>query len=286
MRLSDFQTPVVPKVPAVMNWKKTRVTATEGANAPYISLLMDDDPTEFTESNGEVGEAISAGEGFANVAKQVVGGAAQNIASAAMMESDKSHSALRKKIHDALDKMLDAEAERNAEQDPDPNYPLHDPNAELDADDEEPEETDSDEEPEEETDSAMDAFHSFVRMFMKDAAFKTLATRKRPAVVDRDAATVVSSRREVTHNTGYLTDAAFIAQHLNPNMSCLEAAKKLSETSYKRQADDANRGYWSGLFFFLKSQPEGARIKDIENQACLSSLLMRTVGGMRGAFGV
>ena len=32
MRLSDFQTPVVPKVPAVMNWKKTRMTATEGAN--------------------------------------------------------------------------------------------------------------------------------------------------------------------------------------------------------------------------------------------------------------
>jgi hypothetical protein len=146
----------------------------------------------------------------------------------------------------------------------------------------EPVESDSDEEP----DEAADAFKSFVRLFRNDAAFKAIATRQRPAAVDRGAATVISARKEVTHSSGYLTDAAFIAKHLDPNMLCVEAENALHDISYKRQADDAARGYWSGLFFFLKSQPKGSRICDIENQVCLSTLLQRTVGGMQGVFGV
>ena len=156
--------------------------------------------------------------------------------------------------------------------------------------DEEPEASDSGEEPESDSDEeptgaqARDALQNFLSV-LKDSGV-TIKTSAKKVAVDRGAATVISSRKDVTHNSGYLTDSQFIAQHLDPNLTCLEAAKKLSGVSYQRQADDANRGYWSGLFFFLKSQPEGARIRDIENQACLSSLLMRTVGGMSGAFGV
>jgi hypothetical protein len=210
MRLSDFQIPdarmpVDEKLMArnakaartQVDWKKTRTSATPGANQPFISLLMDG-AAEETESNEPVGEALGVGEGFANVAKQVVGGAAQNLASAALMESDKSHSALRKKIHDALDKMLDAEAERNSEQDPDPNYPLHDPNAELDAQaeenaqyrearvhsesDEEPE-SDSDEEPAEEMD-AKAAFDNFLIALTSSASTLKNAAKHRASAMD------------------------------------------------------------------------------------------------------
>jgi hypothetical protein len=51
------------------------------------SAGLDDDPTEFTESNGEVGEAINVGEKFGEVGEQVAGIAAR--AGAALMESDK-----------------------------------------------------------------------------------------------------------------------------------------------------------------------------------------------------
>lgn len=145
----------------------------------------------------------------------------------------------------------------------------------------EPVESDSDEEP----DEAADAFKSFVRLFRNDAAFKAIATRQRPAAVDRGAARVISSRREISHNTGYITDAAFISQHLDPNQLCVEAENKLRDISLKRQVDDCKRSYWSGLFYFLRSQPKGSRVKDIQNRVCLSTLLMHTVGGTQGAFG-
>jgi hypothetical protein len=152
-----------------------------------------------------------------------------------------------------------------------------------DNDSDEPEASDSGEEPDEA--QAMDAVKSFVRLFRNDAAYKAIGTRRRPAAVDRGAARVISSRREISHNTGYITDAQFIAKHLDPNQLCVEAANMLADISYKRQVDDCARSYWSGLFFFLRSQPKGSRIRDIENQVCLSTLLQHTVGGMQGAYG-
>jgi hypothetical protein len=152
----------------------------------------------------------------------------------------------RTRMHDALDRVID----------------------DFEA---EPEE-DEDAEPEEASDGWL---HSVQRQL--DAIGRDFGDR---------AATVIAPQRKVSHSTGYVTDAAFIAQHLDPSMLCVEAENELHDISLRRQADDANRGYWSGLFYFLKSQPKGFRIRDIENQRCLSSLLMHTVGGMNSAFGV
>jgi hypothetical protein len=111
--------------------------------------------------------------------------------------------------------------------------------------------------------------------------------RQRFVTADTHTARVISPRKtKAGHTSGYVNDSQFIAEHLDPSMLCSDAEAQLHDISFERQADDANRGYWSGLFYFLKSQPQGSRIRDIENKACLSSLLMRTVGGMHGAFGV
>ena len=176
----------------------------------------------------------------------------------------------RTRMHDALDRVIDDvedEAESSSNEEP--------------------------EEPSESFDAEMASMHRRLRALLhgSDALdvvkdVRSDRERQRFVTADTHAAHVIAPRREVRANSGYVTDAAFIAQHLDPNMLCVEAENNLRDISFKRQADDANRGYWSGLFYFLKSQPQGSRIRDIENKACLSSLLMRTVGGMHGAFGV
>jgi hypothetical protein len=183
----------------------------------------------------------------------------------AMMSAANMTEADAPRLHAALDRLLDSDS------------------------DEEPEVGDSDEEEEEEQDAAeknekpegIKIPYDKNHVASLDALQRTL-----DKTLGLDDASVISPGREVKHNTGYITDSQFIAQHLDPNLSCVEAANKLSDISYKRQANDANRGYWSGLFYFLRSQPKGSRIRDIENRACLSTLLAHTVGGMKGVFGV
>jgi hypothetical protein len=315
-RLSDFQKPATPVSFVVdanvmnrnakaaasrVNWRNTKITEQGGAiesdpfrNIPLFASLhdrrtrmhhaldraLDDDPTAFTESNGEVGEAAGAAEGFANIAKQVVGGAAQNLASAALMEgADAKRKDRRARMHAALDKLLDSMEPETQ------NKILAEPNT-WGEDDDEPEEESEDDESPESLDSAMDALHKRLRALLHGADGHD-ARRQRYATRDSGAAKVISPRKaRAGHTSGYVNDAAFIAEHLDPSMLCSDAEAQLHDISYERQADDANRGYWSGLFYFLKSQPAGSRIRDVENKACLSSLLMRTVGGMHGAFGV
>jgi hypothetical protein len=312
MRLSDFQIADAPikvdqalmarnakKAASTVDWKKTRTTATEGANQPFIALLMDG-AAEETESNEPVGEAASVAGNFASLGAQVVGGAAQNLASAAMMESDKSHSALRKKIHDALDKMLDAEAAENPDLYAESNFKHR--RAESESEEANPE-LDPEEEESFTENADDDGFASMQRqldaLLAKDSADDALLdrirnvvagvkrdrVRQRLATADEGSARVISSSRDVSHNAGYITDAALIAKHLDPDQLCVEAANQLSDISYKRQADDCARSYWSGLFFFLRSQPKGSRIRDIKNKVCLSTLLMHTVEGVNGVFG-
>ena len=159
----------------------------------------------------------------------------------------------------------------------------------MDADsdsDEEPEASDSNEEPAEEMD-AKAAFDSFCQLLSNDAALKALVTSKRPAVVDREAATVIASPHKVkiNHSAGYITDAQYISKFLHPEMLCCDAEKQLHDISFERQKNDANRSYWSGLYFYLRDQPLGSKIKDIPNQVCLSNLLAHTLGGQT-TFGV
>jgi hypothetical protein len=171
------------------------------------------------------------------------------------------------RLHAALDRLLDSDSEKAPEA--------------SDSDEAEDEviEDDSEENPDPNTKTTIPYDKNHLASL--DALQRTL-----DKTLGLDDASVISPRREIKHNTAYITDSQFIAQHLDPNLSCVEAANKLSDISYKRQANDANRGYWSGLFYFLRSQPKGSRIRDIENRACLSTLLAHTVGGMKGVFGV
>ncbi|MGB8801873.1 MAG: hypothetical protein WCC97_14405 [Candidatus Acidiferrales bacterium] len=177
---------------------------------------------------------------------------------------------LRQRLHDSLDRVIDAEEEG-----------------------EESEEQEDDAEPEEASDGWLHSIQrqldtirrrSDAEVFDVRADVRRDRERQRHASADHGGARVVPTRHEVNSNS-YVTDSQFIARHLDPEQLCADAANALSGVSYRRQADDANRGYWSGLFFFLHSQPAGSRIKDVANKACLSTLLQHTVGGMQGAFG-
>jgi hypothetical protein len=178
----------------------------------------------------------------------------------------------RTRAHHALDEVIDSvedEAESSSNEEP--------------------------EEPSESFDAEMASMHRRLRALLHDSddALNVAADvrrdreRQRFVTADAGAAHVIAPRKtKAGHTSGYVNDSQFIAEHLDPSMLCSDAEAQLHDISFERQADDANRGYWSGLFYFLKSQPAGSRIKDIQNKACLSSLLMRTVGGMSGAFGV
>lgn len=75
----------------------------------------------------------------------------------------------------------------------------------------------------------------------------------------------------------YATDAAFIAEHLDPNTLCKDAKDNLHDRAYEEQVKNPNRSYWAGLVHFLATQPKGSRIRDIENKVCLSALINKTL---------
>jgi len=77
-------------------------------------------------------------------------------------------------------------------------------------------------------------------------------------------------------STSYVCDSDFISKFLPPNMLCVEAEHALQDRVFAEQADNAMRGYWSGLFYFLRSQPEGSRIRDCK-QVTLSTLVSKTL---------
>jgi hypothetical protein len=200
------------------------------------------------------------------------------------------------RLHAALDRLLDSnDAETQSqilgdlERQQSQNVILAEPNTlgqDEPEEDEEPEETDDDAEPNEKHTKTKIPYDKKVPSL--DALQRSLNTAfglDADDLADTSAARVIPPRREVTHNSGYLTDAQFISQHLDPNQLCVEAENVLRDISFKRQVDDCKRSYWSGLFYFLRSQPKGSRIRDIENQVCLSTLLMHTLGATQGAFG-
>jgi len=305
-KLSDFQKPATPVAFVVdanvmdrnakaaasrVNWRKTRITETGGAveSDPFRSFdkrarmhdALDralDGAAEETEANEPVGEALGAAENMAEVMSQPVRVAAQGVGAALMESADAKGTDRRARMHAALDKLLDSMSRT-----PSQNEILAEPEA-LGQDDE-PEEEDDDDESPESLDSAMDALHRRLRAILHASDSDTRPVRR--VTVDRGAAAVISPHKiKLGHAAGYVTDSEFISRHLHPEMLCCDAERQFHAISLKRQADDPNRGYWSGLYYFLQSQPLGSKIKDIENKACLSSLLMRTVGGMKGAFGV
>jgi hypothetical protein len=161
----------------------------------------------------------------------------------------------------------------------------------------EPVESDSDEEPDEAAD-AMDAFQTFLTVLtdsnstLKNSAHDVVTNvkrdRQRLAAVGRGAAQVIASphRVKINHNAGYITDSDYISKFLHPDMLCIEAENQLHDISLERQKNNANRGFWSGLYFFLREQPEGTRIRDVQNKACLSTLVANTLGGRPVPFGV
>jgi hypothetical protein len=77
-------------------------------------------------------------------------------------------------------------------------------------------------------------------------------------------------------STSYVCDSDFVSRYLPPNLLCVEAENALRDRVVTEQEDNAMRGYWSGLFYFLRSQPEGSRIKDCR-QVTLSTLVSKTL---------
>lgn len=301
-KLSDFQRPAIPVAfvvdAAVMarnakasassvDWRKTKIIDSDGTREsdPFRSLGLDsvssnrrhrmhsaldrvldgkDGAAEETEANEPIGEALGAAANMGEVMANAAGGALQNAAQAALMESAdsaKDKSAFRKRMHDALDTILNSRAENQ-------NEVLHEPNEEEG--DEEPEDDDDDS-----LDSAMDGLHKRLRAILHAADSDSRAARVIPS----------QHRIKISNTSGYITDAQFISSHLHPEMFCVDAERQLQDISFSRQKNDANRGYWSGLYYFLSSQPKGSRIRDIKNQVCLSVLLQHTLGGMSTAFG-
>jgi len=129
-------------------------------------------------------------------------------------------------------------------------------------DEEEEEEPDDDEEPKEESDAeeALDGLHAELRRVFRTAPKKSVARAK----------------RTVRRSSSYVCDADYIARYINPSLSCIEAENWLSDCVYQKQKDDANRGFWAGLLFFLRSQPDGSKIKDCRPQT-LSMLVSKTL---------
>jgi hypothetical protein len=78
------------------------------------------------------------------------------------------------------------------------------------------------------------------------------------------------------HSTGYITDSDFISKYLPPDKLCVEAENELRPRVMEAQEDNSARGYWAGLFYFLRSQPEGSRIRDCR-RATLSTLISKTL---------
>ena len=161
----------------------------------------------------------------------------------------------RKNLHSVLDRCL-SDAGYTSDQ----AQRFH---ARLDRlmDEEDEEEPDDDEEPKEEEDveSALDSLQTQLRR-----VFRTSSQKKSPA------------KRTVRRSSSYVCDADYIARYINPNISCVEAENWLSDRVYQRQRDDANRSYWCGLFYLLRSQPDGSKIRDCRPQT-LSMLISKTL---------
>jgi hypothetical protein len=81
----------------------------------------------------------------------------------------------------------------------------------------------------------------------------------------------------LSYATDAATDAAFIARHFDPAMTCREAASRLGDRAFQEQVNNPNRSYWGGLIYFLASQPKDTRIEQVENRACLTALIHKTL---------
>jgi hypothetical protein len=84
-------------------------------------------------------------------------------------------------------------------------------------------------------------------------------------------------RSRTARSSSYATDAEFISKHLDRNMLCSEAERKLYDRAYEEQVKNPNRSYWCGLLHFLSNQPKGSRIRDIKNKVGLSALINKTL---------
>jgi hypothetical protein len=84
------------------------------------------------------------------------------------------------------------------------------------------------------------------------------------------------SKSRTTSRRSYGADAQFVSQHLDPDELCVVAACKMRDRVFREQTANPNRTFWSGLYYFLRTQPEGTLVKNVENQACLSTLITKT----------
>ena len=144
-----------------------------------------------------------------------------------------------KKCHAVLDRLLDEEARGPA------------------SESEEPEE---DDEEESDAEEALDSLQTELRRVFRRPSQKKSAPRA----------------KTVRRSSSYVCDADYIARYINPNLSCVEAENFVHSHAYENQRDNANRGFWAGLLFFLRSQPIGSKIKDCRPQT-LSMLVSKTL---------
>jgi len=119
--------------------------------------------------------------------------------------------------------------------------------------------------------------HDALDEAINDGAFSDLDDEddEEPEEVEEEVKPRPKSR--TTSRRSYGADAAFISQHLDPDKLCVVAAYEMRDRVFREQAANPNRTFWSGLYYFLRTQPDGTRVKDVENQACLSTLVTKTL---------
>jgi len=132
----------------------------------------------------------------------------------------------------------------------------------LDEEEEEEKEPDDDEEPKEESDAeeALDSLQTELRRVFRRPSQKKSAPRA----------------KTVRRSSSYVCDADFIAKFINPDLTCIEVENWLYDKVYETQKSNPNRSFWVGLSDFLRSQPDGARIRDCRPQT-LSMLISKTL---------
>jgi hypothetical protein len=126
--------------------------------------------------------------------------------------------------------------------------------------------------------AAHQILHDALDEAIHDGAFSD--SDEEPAEFDADeeeVKTVKPPKSRTARRSSYGADATFIAEHLDPNQLCIDAAQDLRDRVYREQAANPRREFWSGLFYFLNNQKPSVRIRDVENQVCLSMLISKTL---------
>jgi hypothetical protein len=120
--------------------------------------------------------------------------------------------------------------------------------------------------------------HDALDEAISDGAFSNSDEEPEDSDSDEEVEEVVKPPKSRTaKRSSYGADAEFVAEYIDPDQFCLNAAQELRDRVYREQAANPQRAFWCGLFYFLNNQKPGVRIRDVQNKACLSMLVGKTL---------